>query len=51
MALPQGHQRQNPTFALVIGLHDKEQILDGDDQQQRPDDEREQAGDRRQGDG
>ena len=32
MALPQGHQGQNPTFALVVGSHHEEQILHGDDQ-------------------
>jgi len=39
----QGEEREDAAFALVIGLHDEGQILQGDHEHERPEDERENA--------
>ena len=38
-------QREDPAFALVVGAHDDGDVLDGDDDQQRIDDQRQHAED------
>ena len=48
--LPKGALRQrlegeDAAFALVVGLHQEQHIFRGDDNQQRPDDERDDADD------
>ena len=45
--LRERHQRQGAAFALVVGLHQEQHIFPGDDEQQRPDDERDDADDLR----
>ncbi len=35
-ALGQGHQRQHPALAVIIGPHQEQHILDGDHEDQRP---------------
>jgi len=47
----EGDERQDPAFAVVVGLHDEEQVLDGDDDDQGPEHEREETEDIRLGDG
>ena len=44
-ALSQRHEGQDAAFALVVGLHQEHHIFRGDDDQQRPDDERDDADD------
>jgi len=39
----EGHQRQDPALAPVVGAHHKHEVLDGDHQDQRPDDQRQDA--------
>ena len=41
----QGRQRQDAAFAAVIRPQDKDQIFDGDDEEERPNDERQNAQD------
>ena len=41
--LGQRHQRQHAALAAVVGAHDEQHVLDGDDQDQRPQDQRQQA--------
>ena len=42
-ALGERHQRQDAAFALVVGLHQEQHVFRRDDDQQRPDDERDDA--------
>ena len=44
-ALRQRLEGQDAAFALVVGLHQEQHIFRGDDDQQRPDDERDDADD------
>ena len=44
-ALRQRLERQDAAFALVVGLHQEQHIFRGDDDQQRPDDQRDDADD------
>ncbi len=44
--LRQGHQGQRAAFALVIGLHQEDDVLDRHHHNQRPEDERDHALDR-----
>ena len=39
----QRHQRQHAPLAVVVGAHDEEQVLDRDDQRDRPEDQRQHA--------
>src|SRR4029079_11077167 len=41
----EGHQGEDAAFAAVVGPHDEEQVLDGDDEEEGPEDEREDAED------
>ena len=41
----EGEERENAAFALVVGPHDEGEVLDGDDGDERPEDEREHAQD------
>jgi hypothetical protein len=45
------HQGQDPALAVVVGPHDEQQVLDADDDDQRPENEREDTEDVRLGDG
>ena len=36
-------QREDATLAAIVGAHDEDDVLDADDEDQRPDDEREDA--------
>ena len=42
-ALRQRHQREDAALALVVGLHQEQHVFRRDDDQQRPDDERDDA--------
>ena len=44
-SLGQRHQGQDAAFALVVGAHHEEHVFDGDDDDQRPEDQREDAED------
>jgi hypothetical protein len=44
-ALGQRHQRQRPAFAAIVRSHQYDDVLDADDQNQRPDDQRQYAED------
>ena len=50
-ALHQRHQREDASLALIVGLDDDEVILDGDDDDKRPEDERQDAEHVARGDG
>src|ERR1700722_14659170 len=39
----QSEQRQNAAFAVVVGAHDQDRVFDGDDDDQRPEDQRHDA--------
>ncbi len=39
----QGHERQDAAFALVVGAHDEDQVLDRDDERQRVENQRQHA--------
>src|SRR6476646_8174032 len=39
----QGEQRQDATLAVVVGPHDQDRVFDGDDDNQRPEDQRHDA--------
>lgn len=41
----QGRQRHHPALALVVGTQDEDHVLDGNDPDQRPEDQREHAKD------
>ena len=43
--LGQDHQGQDAALAAVVGAHDEQDVLDRDDQHQRPEDQRQQAED------
>ena len=45
-AADEGVQREDATLVVVVGLHGDEDVLDGGDERERPDDERERAQDR-----
>jgi hypothetical protein len=38
-SLSERQQSQNPTFALVVGAHDQQDVFAGDDHNQRPHDQ------------
>ena len=38
-ALGQGHQGEDAAFAAVVGAHDQQDVFEGDDQHQRPEDQ------------
>ena len=42
-ALRERLERQDAAFALVVGLHQEQHVFAGDDDQERPDDERDDA--------
>ena len=44
-ALRERFERQDAAFALVVGLHQEQHIFSGDDDQKRPNDERDDADD------
>ena len=39
----QGEQRQDAALAVIVGAHDQDRVLDGDDDDQRPEDQRHDA--------
>ena len=39
----QGEQRENATLAVVVRTHDQDRVFDGDDDDQRPKDERDDS--------
>ena len=41
--LGQRQQGQDPALALIVGAHDQQHVFDGDDQDQRPHDQRQDA--------
>jgi hypothetical protein len=43
--LDQRNQRQRPAFPLIVGPHDQDDIFDADDQDQRPEQQRDDAHD------
>ena len=46
-AIGKGHQRKRPAFAVIVGAEQDQHVFDRDDQNQRPDDERQNAEDHR----
>ena len=46
-AIGERHQRERAAFAVIVGAEQDQHIFDGDDQDQRPDDERQDAEDHR----
>ena len=46
-AIGERHQRERAAFAVIVGAEQDQHVFDGDDQDQRPDDERQDAEDHR----
>jgi hypothetical protein len=46
-AIGERHQRKRAAFAVIVGAEQDQHVFDGDDQDQRPDDQREDAEDHR----
>ena len=51
MRTDQGEKRQDATLAVIVGAHDQDRILDGNDDDQRPEDQRHDTEDRLRRDG
>ena len=45
LRLEQREEREDAALALVVGAHDEGEVLDDDDERERPEDEREDAED------
>ena len=48
-AIGERHQGKRAAFAVIVGAEQDQHVFDGDDEEQRPDDERQNAQDHRLG--